>query len=196
VQRSFDALKMSPRTDGLMRRVHVDGEDRPHVKVLRDHLLWRALEESVELDVPFQVHTGMGDQDIDISTARPGLLGAVFRDSRLRHARIVLLHGAYPFHEEAAYLVNVFPNVHLDLSEHNLFLGPAVADVLRPIFALAPFNKLLFGTDAYRSPDLQWIASRATIDAMSTVLPEYFGSEAMEAAAAILAGNARELYRL
>jgi len=202
VTRAFEVLKKSPHAQGLMRRVHVEREDRPHVKVLRDHWLWRALEESLEIDLPFQIHTGMGDQDIDIGTARPGLLGAIFRDARLRHARIVLLHGAYPFHEEAAYLVNVFPNVYLDLSEHNLFLGPEVAGVLRSVFALAPFSKLLFGTDAYRSPDLQWIASRATIDAMSRVLDEFVregalsDQAAMSAAAAILAGNARELYRL
>jgi predicted TIM-barrel fold metal-dependent hydrolase len=199
---SFELLKRSARSEGLMRRVHAEREDHAHVKALRDHWLWLALEESIELDVPFQIHAGMGDQDIDISTARPGLLGKVFRDQRLRHARIVLLHGAYPFHDEAAYLVNVFPNVHLDLSEHNLFLGPGVADVLRSVFALAPFTKLLFGTDAYRSPDLQWIASRATLDAMSTVFGELVasgsmsGAGAQEAAAAILAGNARALYRL
>jgi uncharacterized protein len=202
VARAFDTLKRSPRADALIGRVHVEPDERPHVKVLRDHWLWRALEESIELDVPFQIHTGMGDQDIDISTARPGLLGAVFRDARLRHARIVLLHGAYPFHEEAAYLVNVFPNVYLDLSEHNLFLGPQVAGVLTPVFALAPFSKLLFGTDAYRSPDLQWIAARATIDAMAKVLDGFVREAsltehaAMTAAGAILAGNARELYRL
>jgi len=202
VTRAFEVLKKSPHAQGLIRRVHVEREDRPHVKVLRDHWLWRALEESLELDLPFQIHTGMGDQDIDIGTARPGLLGAIFRDARLRHARIVLLHGAYPFHEEAAYLVNVFPNVYLDLSEHNLFLGPEVAGVLPSVFALAPFSKLLFGTDAYRSPDLQWIASRATIDATSRVLDEFVregalsDQAAMSAAAAILAGNARELYRL
>jgi predicted TIM-barrel fold metal-dependent hydrolase len=200
--RSFDALKRSANASGLMRRIKPDRADEPHAKVLRDRWLWRALEESIELGLPFQIHTGMGDQDIDIGTARPGLLARVFRDARLRHARIVLLHGAYPFHEEAAYLVNVFPNVHLDLSEHNLFLGPQVAGVLRSVFALAPFSKLLFGTDAYRSPDLQWIAARATIDAMALVLDEFVRQAslteraAMSAAAMVLAGNARELYRL
>jgi len=200
--RSFDALKKSPHASGLMRRIKPERADEPHAKVLRDRWLWRALEESIELELPVQIHTGMGDQDIDIGTARPGLLARVFRDPRLRHARIVLLHGAYPFHEEAAYLVNVFPNVHLDLSEHNLFLGPQVAGVLRTVLALAPYSKLLFGTDAYRSPDLQWIAARATIDAMSRVLDEFVREAsltekaAMSAAGMILAGNARELYRL
>ena len=74
--------------------------------------------------------------------------------------------------------------------------------MLRPILALAPFNKLLFGTDAYGSPDLQWIAARATIGALGVVLDEFItaGSlgkeDAMSAAERILAGNARELYSL
>jgi predicted TIM-barrel fold metal-dependent hydrolase len=185
-----------------MRRIKVPRELEADAKTLRDHWLWRALELSIEVALPFQIHAGMGDQDLDINTARPGLLAAVFRDPRLRHARIVLLHGAYPFHEEAAYLVDVFPNVYLDLSEHNLFLGPAVAAVLRQVLALAPFSKLLFGTDAYGSPDLQWIAARATIDALSATLGEFVSSgslqkeDAIAAAAGILAGNARELYSL
>ena len=200
--RAFDNLKRSGSAGGLLSRIKVPRELEHDAKALRDHWLWRALELSIELELPFQIHTGMGDQDLDIDTARPGLLAAVFRDERLRHARIVLLHGAYPFHEEAAYLVDVFPNVYLDLSEHNLFLGPAVAGVLRPVLALAPFNKLLFGTDAYGSPDLQWIAARATIDALSVVMGELVeaGSlgreDAMSAAGRILAGNARELYSL
>lgn len=200
--RAFDSLKRSPHAHGLMRRVHVPREHACDAKALRDHWLWRALELSVDLKLPFQIHAGMGDQDLDINTARPGLLAVVFRDTRLRHARIVLLHGAYPFHEEAAYLVDVFPNVYLDLSEFNLFLGPGVADVIRRVLVLAPFNKLLFGTDAYGSPDLQWIAARATIDSLAVVLGEFVSAgsldkeDAMSAAERILAGNARELYSL
>ncbi|HUZ87648.1 MAG TPA: amidohydrolase family protein [Candidatus Baltobacterales bacterium] len=200
--RAFDSLKRSAVARGLMRMVHVPREHAREAKVLRDHWLWRALELSIDLGLPFQIHAGMGDQDLDINTARPGLLAAVFRDSRLRHARIVLLHGAYPFHEEASYLVDVFPNVYLDLSEHNLFLGPRVVDVLRSVTALAPFNKLLFGTDAYGSPDLQWVAARTTIDALAIVLNELVSAgslgreDAMSAGERILAGNGRELYSL
>jgi predicted TIM-barrel fold metal-dependent hydrolase len=202
VAAAFNTLKESSESDGLMRRVRVPHDAVQYAKALRDHWLWRALELSIDVDLPFQIHCGMGDQDLDISTARPGLLAAVFRDPRLRHARIVLLHGAYPFHEEAAYLVDVFPNVYLDLSEHNLFLGPNVAAVLRPVLALAPFTKLLFGSDAYGSPDLQWIAARATIAALEHVLGELvdagsLGRKAgLDAAARILAGNAIELYKL
>lgn len=200
--RAFDELKRAPDAAGLMKRIKVPHDQVAAAKRLRDHWLWRALELSLELDVPVQIHTGMGDQDLDIETARPGLLANVFRDERLRHARVVLLHGGYPFHAEAAYLVDVFPNVYLDLSEHNLFLGPEVESVLRPVLALAPSSKLLFGTDAYGSPDLQWIAARATIDALEKVLAGLVDAgsmsarDAQAAGEAILSGNARELYRL
>jgi uncharacterized protein len=200
--RAFDELKRSADASGLMRRIKVAHDQVASAKRLRDHWLWLTLELAVDLDVPVQIHTGMGDQDLDIETARPGLLASVFRDPRLRHARVVLLHGGYPFHQEAAYLVDVFPNVYLDISEHNLFLGPEVAAVLRPVLALAPVSKLLFGTDAYGSPDLQWIAARATIAALEQVLSGFVAAGSMSAAAAtrageaILAGNARELYRL
>jgi predicted TIM-barrel fold metal-dependent hydrolase len=200
--RAFDELKRASDAAGLMRRIKVPHDQVAAARRLRDHWVWTALELSVELDVPVQIHTGMGDQDLDIEAARPGLLANVFRDARLRHARVVLLHGAYPFHEEAAYLVDVFPNVYLDLSEHNLFLGPEVEAVLRPVLALAPASKLLFGTDAYGSPDLQWIAARATIAALEEVLSGFVAAgsmgarDALVAGDSILAGNARELYRL
>jgi uncharacterized protein len=200
--RAFDALKRAPDAEGLMGRIKVPHEQVADAKRLRDHWLWRALELSVEVGLPFQVHTGIGDQDLDINTARPGLLANVFRDDLLRHAQIVLLHGSYPFHEEAAYLVDVFPNVYLDLSEHNLFLGPEVESVLRPVLALAPASKLLFGTDAYGSPDLQWIAARATVAALEKVLSGFVASGSMSAGSALAAGdailsrNARGLYLL
>ncbi|MGH7763409.1 MAG: hypothetical protein ACREOM_03200, partial [Candidatus Dormibacteraceae bacterium] len=93
--RAFDSLKRAPDAHGLMRRVHVPREYARRAKALRDHWLWSALELSIELKMPFQIHAGMGDQDLDINVARPGLLAGVFRDARLRHARIILLHGAY-----------------------------------------------------------------------------------------------------
>jgi hypothetical protein len=100
VSKSVDRLKRSPDSAGLFARIHVPRSTRDDVKRVRDYILWRALELSIELNLPFQVHSGMGDQDLDIKTARPGLLAAVFRDERLRHAKIILLHGAYPFYEE------------------------------------------------------------------------------------------------
>jgi len=202
VSAAVDSLKRDPESEGLLSRVHVPVRARADVKRLRDYLLWRALELSIELGLPFQIHTGMGDQDIDIRTARPGLLARVFRDEKLRHARIVLLHGSYPFYEEGAYLANVFPNVYLDLSEFNPFIGPGVTRVISAILELAPFTKLLYSSDAFGSPELQWIAAKKGRRALDVALGAAVEGGIMQADTAraagrlILADNARSLYRL
>jgi uncharacterized protein len=202
VSTAFDNLKRSPEAQGLLARIHVPRARRADVKLVRDYLLWRALELSVDLNLPFQIHTGMGDQDLDIETARPGMLGAVFRDERLRHARIVLLHGSYPFYEEGAYLANVFPNVYLDLSEFNPLVLPSVRRVIATILEMAPFTKVVYASDAFGSPELQWIAGKRGREALGSVLGAAVDDDrlsrqaARHAAQLILADNVRGIYGL
>jgi hypothetical protein len=202
VSAAMDSLKQGPHAAGLFAKIHVPRSTRDDVKRVRDYLVWRALELSIELSLPFQIHTGMGDQDLDINTARPGLLAAVFRDEKLRHAKIILLHGAFPFYEEAAYLVNVFPNVYLDLSEFNPMIGPGVGRVITTILELAPFTKVVYSSDAFGSPELQWIAAKKGRQALSSALGaaveagNLSTSAARDAARLILADNVRRIYGL
>jgi predicted TIM-barrel fold metal-dependent hydrolase len=202
VSAAVDNLKRSPHSQGLFARIHVPRETRDDVKRVRDYILWRALELSVELELPFQIHSGMGDQDLDIKTARPGLLAAVFRDEKLRHAKIILLHGAYPFYEEGAYLANVFPNVYLDLSEFNPMIGPGVGRVIARILELAPFTKVVYSSDAFGAPEVQWIAAKKGREGLGAALGAavdagYLSQEAaLEAARLILADNVRRIYRI
>jgi predicted TIM-barrel fold metal-dependent hydrolase len=199
---AFDQLKRSPDSQGLLRRVKVSEQDWQAAKTLREYLLWRALLLSVELSVPFQVHTGLGDQDLDINVANPALLTTVLRDPKLRHARIVLLHGSYPFYEEAACLAQVFPNVYLDLSLFHPFLGAGAARVARAIIDLAPFTKLLYGSDAYNSPEMHWVAIRDGRAMVARILDDLVSerdltnSMAVTVAGLILSENAREVYGL
>ena len=200
VSKSVDRLKRSPDSVGLFARIHVPRSTRDDVKRVRDYILWRALELSIELNLPFQIHSGMGDQDLDIKTARPGLLAAVFRDERLRHAKIILLHGAYPFYEEGAYLATIFPNVYLDLSEFNPMIGPGVSRVISTILEQAPFTKVVYSSDAFGSPELQWIAGKKGRMALSSCLGaavdagNLSNDAARTAARLILADNARLIY--
>lgn len=200
---AFTRLKGSAEADGLLRRVHVPRPLFGLVKTLRDYLLCQALELSIELHMPFQIHTGLGDQDLDIATARPGFLGAVFRDPKLRHARIVMLHGSYPFYAEGAYLANIFPNVYLDLSLFNPWLGyNSISHVMTSILDLAPFTKLLYASDAYGSPEMQWLAGRNARTALASTFGTAISAarltadEARTATRLILAENAQELYEL
>ncbi|HEY2438903.1 MAG TPA: amidohydrolase family protein [Solirubrobacteraceae bacterium] len=158
-------------------------------------VLMAALEtnEATGDPLPVQVHTGFGDQDLSLPDARPGLLKPVIE--RFAQTRFVLLH-CYPFVREAGWLAHVYGNVFFDLS----LTIPLVArpdEVLAEALELAPVSKLLYASDAARTPELYFLAATWWRDALATVLPGLLGDEAaVVAAGMILRTNALGVYRL
>jgi hypothetical protein len=95
---------------------------------------------------------------------------------------------------EAGWLAHVYGNVWFDLS----LTIPHVsrpAEMVRQALELAPVSKLLYASDAARTPELYYLAARWWREALVEVLPELLGEEAQEAARMILRGNAIALYR-
>ncbi|HVB65221.1 MAG TPA: hypothetical protein VNE17_10855, partial [Nitrolancea sp.] len=58
------------------------------MKKLRDHLLCRALELCMEYDVPMQIHTGMGDFEVNLVYARPAYLMDLLRFPTFRSCQV------------------------------------------------------------------------------------------------------------
>ncbi len=143
--------------------------------------------------LPVQVHTGFGDPDLLLPLARPGLLKPLFEG--FPETSFVLLH-CYPFVREAGWLASVYSNVFLDLS----LTIPRVsrpAAVLAEALELAPLSKLLYASDAVRTPELYLLAAVWWRDALAQVLSELVSSRAAAAGARmILRENAMRLYRL
>ena len=171
-------------------------------KPLLDRLFQITLEVAAQTGRPVQIHTGFGDPDIDLIRANPLLLRAVLEDPRWSGARLVLLHMAYPYAREAAFLTAVWPQVHLDLSLALPFLGPGALFPLLEILSLAPASKLMYGSDVSGLPELFALAAewaRATLGEALGWLVERDGLDERAAAAAgraILSDNARALYGL
>lgn len=65
--------------------------------------------------LPLQFHTGLGDNDINLSRSSPALLQNFVKV--YPKLRIVLLHASYPFTREAGYLASVYENVYMDIGE-------------------------------------------------------------------------------
>jgi uncharacterized protein len=169
--------------------------DRLEGSALREVLL-AALEanEATGDPLPVQVHTGFGDSDLLLPAARPGLLKPLIE--RFRATTWVLLH-CYPFVREAGWLAHVYGNVFFDVS----LTIPHVArpaEALYEALELAPVSKLLYASDASRTPELYLLAARWWREALGEVLPALLGegSEAAAAARMILRENARAVYRL
>jgi predicted TIM-barrel fold metal-dependent hydrolase len=172
------------------------------MKQLRDHLLCRALELCMEHDVPMQIHTGMGDFEVNLVMCRPAYLMDLLRFPAYRACHVLLVHTGYPYHREAAYMANVLPRVWCDLSEGIPFAGNAAWDIVRGVVAMAPLNKICYGSDGFKVPEIAYTSARLGKQAVASVLGELVddgmltGIDAAEAAGMILAGNARELYQL
>jgi hypothetical protein len=142
--------------------------------------------------LPVQIHCGFGDSDLHLWRSDPSYLkGLVERFSRTAFA---LLH-CYPFVREAGWLAHVYGNVFFDLSltiPHVAQPAAALAEALE----LAPSSKLLYASDAARTPELYLLAATWWRNALAEVLPELFGGAAADAARRILRENALELYGL
>ncbi|CAN5466795.1 amidohydrolase family protein [soil metagenome] len=169
-------------------------------KRLRDHLLGRTARLAGELDVPFQIHTGLGDAEIVLTKCNPANLSGFLLRPEHRATRFVLVH-TYPYMAEAGYLAAAAPNIWCDLSEGIPFATSAVDRILATILELAPSNRVLAGSDAFSSPEQVWLGAHLTKQALGRVLGDFHHrdlvteSEAGDIAAQILAGNARELYQ-
>jgi predicted TIM-barrel fold metal-dependent hydrolase len=141
--------------------------------------------------LPVQVHCGFGDWDLHLPRADPGWLKPLIE--RFRETPFVLLH-CYPFVREAGWLAHVYGNVWFDLS----LTIPHVsrpAEVLREALELAPVSKLLYASDAARTPELYLLAARWWREGLAEVLTEALPTAAAEQAGRmILRDNALALY--
>ena len=143
--------------------------------------------------LPVQFHCGFGDSDLYITRADPGHLKPLIE--RFRETAFVLLH-CYPFVREAGWLAHVYGNVYFDLS----LTIPHVArpaEMVREALELAPVSKLLYASDAARTPELYYLAAKWWREALAEALPELLSDDdAADAGSRILRENARALYGL
>jgi predicted TIM-barrel fold metal-dependent hydrolase len=137
------------------------------------------------------------DRAVLLAALRP-----IVEDPHWAGVRLVLLHMAYPYFREAAFMTAVWPQVFLDLSLAIPFLGPGVTGLLVEVLALAPSTKLLYGSDVRGLPELFALTAdwgRAALGEALAWLVARDGlaaAEAHEAGRQILGADATALYGL
>src|SRR5436305_1277885 len=143
--------------------------------------------------LPVQVHCGFGDSDLHLWRSDPSYLKPIVE--RFRETTFVLLH-CYPFVREAGWMAHVYANVYFDLSLTIPHVSRPRA-ALEEALELAPVSKLLYASDAARTPELYLLAAKWWREALAEVLGEALPpDEAQAAGRAILRENALALYRL
>ncbi|KAE8349471.1 hypothetical protein BDV28DRAFT_60719 [Aspergillus coremiiformis] len=150
---------------------------------------------------PLQLHTGLGDNDIDLVLANPAHLQSLI--AQYPDVDFVLLHSSYPYTREAGYLACVYPNVYLDLGEvFPMVSRDAQESILRESLDIVPTTRLLWSTDGHFFPETFYLANKQFRDVMEKVFVDYVHQgdftveQAKQAAADMLFHNSNRAYSL
>jgi len=147
-------------------------------KDFQDYLFRYLIRDAGRLHLPVHIHTAVGIGDFYNLTGSTALnLENVLRDPRYNSTTFVLLHGGYPFQEQAIWLA-ARKNVYLDSSLIELYTYPAdFKNTLRHWLLLFP-DKVVFGSDAFPFNDAvgaeesYWIAVRTARISLAAALAE------------------------
>lgn len=133
---------------------------------------------------PVQFHTGLGDNDITLTSASPSHLQPFIR--AYPDVPMVLLHAGYPFTRELGYLAAMYSNVYADIGEVFPFLSrDGQEGVIRQILELCPYSKIMWSTDGHWFPETYFVAVQQVREVLSSVLPEYVRKGDLTAAQAV-----------
>jgi predicted TIM-barrel fold metal-dependent hydrolase len=177
-------------------------------KAFQDFVFRYVLTECGRLHMPVHIHSSAGAGDY-FSVAGVNVLNLepVLRDPRYLATTFVLIHGGYPFDQQAIFLT-MRPNVWIDSSGTGSFLlyASQFKDVLKRWFEIQP-AKVTFGSDAFPidehigAEELYWFGVHNARVATAAALAEMVAAreitepQAMAIARGYLHDNAASLYK-
>jgi predicted TIM-barrel fold metal-dependent hydrolase len=167
---------------------------RAKVKKFRDYCLHIAMEECTKADKVMHIHTGIGDGEVILPKASPSFLLDMLREEKYSGTKVHLVHGGYPWVEEAAFIVSILPNVYMDISLQNPFSGHGVKRILSQVFEFAPFDKVMYGSDAFTMPEMNWLGVHLFKESFEEILNGWVDCDYMDVETAQTIGE-MVLYR-
>jgi uncharacterized protein len=177
-------------------------------KTFQDFVFRHVLTECGRLHLAVHIHSAAGAGDyFSIAGVNVLNLEPVLRDPRYVSTTFVLIHGGYPFDQQAILMASM-KNVWLDSSATGSFLmfPNQFKDVLKRWFEIMP-GKVTFGSDAFPidehigAEELYWFgvhnARTATTAALAEMVAarEITEAQAMSIARGYLHDNAASLYK-
>jgi len=154
---------------------------------LEDYLMTRVLKKLNQLKKPIQFHTGNQQSWNLVANSNPLELNKLLYDGQFSDVKFVIMHGGYPYTQEAITMVRYFPNAYLDLAWMALFSPAAAKTALADAIDMLDGRQLMFGTD---SANLEEVLAEKVEGGFLTE------QVALQIARRILYSNALELYGL
>ena len=174
-------------------------------KVLQDYLLRHLIAKAATLGLPIHIHVGPTGVTKPMETTSPARFDPFLWLPDIKPAKIVLLHGCYPYTRESGFMVGRMgdvPDLYLDVSLIWYWV-PGVPEVLvqtiRDWILAGIVPKMIYGSDA---PSVYGIMLSALNGrhtfylALKGLVDEGSISEeqALDMASAVLYDNAKALY--
>jgi predicted TIM-barrel fold metal-dependent hydrolase len=174
-------------------------------KKLQDYIMRHMIAEAAVLDLPVHIHTGSLGITRPIDEANPAKLDAFLWLRDIKPAKIILLHGGYPYCREAGFMagrIGDAPNCYLDFSMMIFFLPgspDSIKDIMKKWIVDGLAEKLLYGSDGNNVLGA-WMSAVNARHLLTAVLDELIAegfldeSQAIHIATLILRGNVKTLY--
>lgn len=184
-----------------LAQIAAGGRVRIEDPTLIRHALFKALDLCAERRFPLQLHVGFGDRDVRMPECDPSVFRPFIESAEALDVPITLLH-CWPFVREAAWLAEVYSNVHFDVGVILNYTGPGARAVMHEAMSMGPFHKQLYSSDAFGLAELHHLGRVLFDDALGHVLDRWIAdgdctaADAERFTAMIAAGNARRIYRL
>lgn len=171
------------------------------VRLMDPTLLSFGLHCAVDERLPLQLHTGYGDNDIDLIESNPLYLMDFLREHDASGVPVLLLH-CYPFEREAGYLAQAFETVYFDVGLSTNYVGAQSPSLIARSLELAPFGKIVYSSDAFGAAELHYLGARLWRNAISSVIGRWVTAgdwsvqDAIRTVSLIGRDNARRIYGL
>ena len=158
------------------------GVTRVQEQELVDFLLLRALPVARRDDLPVQLHAGYGDRDLDLRLVNPLHLRGMLASEEAQGVHFVVLHAAWPYVREGAFLTAVYANVTLDVATCIPPLGhAALIEAWRCALAVGAINRIHASTDAAGLPEHIALGAARARSTLGQVLAELVGTGELSA---------------
>jgi predicted TIM-barrel fold metal-dependent hydrolase len=170
------------------------------------YLMTIAMEECLKRDMPMQFHAGDGDApSVILRRQHVWNLEEVVRfdrDGMMRMPKVILVHAGYPLVGEAAWMSHLYTNCYFDISLMNPVINQGLTRRFGEILEAVPMSKVLFGSDSWKVPEINWLAGKWGKRSLSEALAVHVKEkvltrdEALEGAQMMLHRNNRRVYNL
>ncbi len=161
------------------------------------------LEMCQELDCTLHIHLGTTGEGISLMPRLdPFYLGDILACPEYLGAKVVFLHGAYPYMQHLAIMAHTYPNLYVDLGWVLPWNSIDFTQTLREMLGVAPHSKILLGSGGHYIPETAWVAAKVAKRALEVVMEQAVvegtlsKEQAQETAEQLLYKNGYKLYNV